>query len=411
VGRRGRLIRLVLVASQPVGSDPAGGDQGELRSYFQLNLLVLLGAVAWLIGLRLWAVHSHWVDVLIVLLVGLGICFLAATAMLDRHRHVAAVVTVAVSNWAILLAAAAIEPYAMVILPLFVLLPTLLAAQHLNSSQLAALLGATVAVATVMAAVGRLHSGVGLQALAPSWVLDAFVIVFLPISVGLFSILAWQAHGTLMAKAEALRDSRVRLVAATDRERRRIERNLHDGAQQRLVTAAVQARVVQRLLTHQPLQASTVLNQLTQDLQDAAAELRDLAHGIYPPQLTDHGLEAALRTAALRSPLPTTVHAAGIGRYQTELEVNVYFCCLEALQNASKHAGEGARVTISLHDRDGLSFDVDDTGVGCQPDAILGGYGFTNMRARLDALGGTLTVRAQPGNGVHIHGNIGLPAR
>jgi signal transduction histidine kinase len=408
VGRR--RWRTGLVAPSPVGSDRASGP-GGLRTYVQLNLLALLLAIGWLVGLRLWAVHSRWVDVLIALLVGLGVGFLAATAMVGRHRYVAAVVTVAVSNWAILLAAAAIAPYALVMLPLFVLLPTLLAVQHLNRSQLAALLGATVAVATAMAAVGRLQTGVGLEALAPSWVEDAFVIVFVPISVGLFSILAWQAHGTLMARAEALQDSRVRLVAATDRERHRIERNLHDGAQQRLVTAAVQARVAQRLLTHQPEQASTVLDQLTQDLQDAAAELRDLAHGIYPPQLTDHGLEAALRTAALRSPLPTTVHAAGIGRYATELEVNVYFCCLEALQNASKHAGDRARVTISLRHHDGLSFDVDDTGVGCQPAAILAGYGFTNMRDRLDAIGGTLTVQAQPGTGVHLHGHIGLPAR
>jgi signal transduction histidine kinase len=357
--------------------------------------------------------------VLPLLLAGVSVCFFIATAMLGRHRHVAAVVTVAVSNWTILLAAAAIAPYALVMLPLFVLLPTLLGAQHLNRSQLAALLGATVAVVTAIAAIGRLQTGVGLEALASSWVLeDVFVIVFVPIGVGLFSILAWQAHGTLMTKAEALQDSRVRLVAATDQERRRIERNLHDGAQQRLVTAAVQARVAQRLLTDQPEQAQAVLSQLTQDLQDAAAELRDLAHGIYPPQLTDHGLEAALRTAALRSPLPTTVQATGVGRYPPELEVNVYFCCLEALQNASKHAGEGATVTMTLTDRDELSFDVDelsfdvkDTGVGCEAAAILRGHGFANMRDRLDAIGGTLTVQAEPGGGVHLHGQVPITSR
>jgi signal transduction histidine kinase len=338
--------------------------------------------------------------------VGLSVCFLVAKAMIGRHRDVAAVVTIAVSTWLLILAAAAIAPYALAILPLCVLLPTLLAVQHVNRSQLAALLGATVVVATALAAVARLGTGVGLEEQAPGWVLDFFVLEFMPVTVGWFSILAWQAHEALMARAEALQDSRVRLVAATDRERGRIERDLHDGAQQRLVTAAVQARVVQRLLVDQPGQATTLLGRLIQDLQEAAAELRDLAHGVYPPQLTDHGLEAALRTATLRSPLPTTVQAIGIGRYRPGLEANVYFICLEALQNASKHAGKGAAVTITLVDRDGLSFDVQDTGVGCQPAAILTGYGFANMRDRLDAIGGTLTVQAQPGAGVHLHGHI-----
>jgi signal transduction histidine kinase len=199
-------------------------------------------------------------------------------------------------------------------------------------------------------------------------------------------------------------------VAATDRERRRLERTLHDGAQQRLVAAAVQLRVLDRLLTTRPDQTRALVAQLAHDLRDAGAELRDLAHGIYPPQLTEHGLPAALRDAALRSPVPTTVHAAGVGRYLPEIEVTVYFCCLEALQNATKHAGDHATVTIHLHDRDGLSFDIRDTGRGCERAAIHAGHGFTNMSDRLGALGGTLTVHAQPGTGIHLQGHIGSPA-
>jgi signal transduction histidine kinase len=308
--------RTSLVVPQPIGSNPADRDQAGLRTYIRLNLLALLVATAWLIGLRIWAAPSHWLDVLILLLAGVSGCFLAATAMLRRRHHVAAVVTVAVSTWALTLAAAAIAPYALAILPLCVLLPTLLAAQHLNRSQLAAVLGATVAVATVLAAIARLTTGVGLEAQVSAWVLDALVITFVPVTVALFSVLAWQAHGSLMARAEEVKDSRMRLVVATDRERRRIERNLHDGAQQRLVTAAVQARVAQRLLADQTQQADSLLSQLTQDLEEAAAELRDLAHGVYPAQLTDYGLRTALWTAAVRSPLPTTVQAIGIGRYR-----------------------------------------------------------------------------------------------
>jgi signal transduction histidine kinase len=214
---------------------------------------------------------------------------------------------------------------------------------------------------------------------------------------------------SLSAKAQALQQSRARLVTATDRERRRIERNLHDGAQQRLVAAAIQARVAHRLLATSPEQASAGLARLAGELQDAAGELRDLAHGIYPPQLTEHGLEAALRAAAARSPLPTTVHAAGLGRYPPEIEGSVYFCCLEALQNAIKHAGERAAVTITVQDRDGLSFDVRDTGAGCRPEAIHAGHGFTNMSDRLGAVGGTLAIHTQPGTGLHLHGHIDRP--
>jgi signal transduction histidine kinase len=195
-------------------------------------------------------------------------------------------------------------------------------------------------------------------------------------------------------------------VAAADRERRQIERDLHDGAQQRLVAAAVQSRVAQRLLATQPDQVGPLLAQLSEDLREAGAELRDLAHGIYPPQLAEYGLETALRAVARHSPLPTAIHSAGVGRYPPEIEINLYFCLLEALQNAIKHAGENATVTIDLRGRDGLSFDFSDTGHGTRPDVLRSGHGITNMYDRLGAIGGTLTIDTGPGAGLHLHGDI-----
>jgi signal transduction histidine kinase len=204
----------------------------------------------------------------------------------------------------------------------------------------------------------------------------------------------------------ALQQSRVRLVAAGDLERRRIERDLHDGAQQRLVAAAVQVRVAQRLLGVGSARVGVVLDRLAADLAEASAELRDLAHGIFPPELVEHGVVAALRVVAGRSPLPVVVTAEGVGRYPPEVEASVYFCCLEALQNAAKHAGVGARVRVSLWDGGGLSFAVSDTGLGCDVVVLQAGHGYTNMSDRVGAVGGTLAVRAQPGHGVHLNGHI-----
>ena len=144
-------------------------------------------------------------------------------------------------------------------------------------------------------------------------------------------------------QADALRESRARIVASGDAERRRVERNLHDGAQQHLVALAVNLRLAKDIIVDDPDAGLEMLDQLAGEVQETIQELRELAHGIYPPLLVDSGLVEALRAAANRSPLPVDVVAEGIGRYSAEVEAAVYFCCLEALQNAAKHAPDGAR--------------------------------------------------------------------
>ena len=217
-------------------------------------------------------------------------------------------------------------------------------------------------------------------------------------------------------RAEELRASRARVVAAADAERRKIERNLHDGAQQHLVALAVTARLAREVAATDPAQASELLEQLGRDLHDAVQELRDLAHGIYPPVLMDRGLVAALESAAGRSTLPVTIVADGeVGRLPQEVEAAVYFCCLEALQNAAKHAGGGATVTVTIERRrdvaggDGLAFAVRDDGRGFDADGLAGrGHGFVNMSDRLGAIGGTVTVDTAPGSGTCVSGVVPL---
>jgi len=213
-------------------------------------------------------------------------------------------------------------------------------------------------------------------------------------------------------QADELRASRARIVEATDAERRRIERDLHDGAQQHLVALAVSVRLARQIADADPDAAKEMLDQIGHDLQDAVQELRNLAHGIYPPLLMDRGLAEALSAAANRAVLPTDVEADGVGRYPQAVEAAVYFCCLEALQNAGKHAGEGASITVRLHeDERALLFEVSDTGAGF--DMATGaqrGHGFVNMADRVGAFGGTLRVDSAPGRGTTVSGRIPLTA-
>ena len=154
-------------------------------------------------------------------------------------------------------------------------------------------------------------------------------------------------------QADELRASRSRIVQAGDEQRRSIERDLHDGAQQHLVALAVSVRLARQLAESDPAQSLPMLDQIGTDLQDAVQELRSLAHGIYPPLLAERGLPDALSAAATRAALPTSVQAENVGRYDQALEAAVYFCVLEALQNAGKHAGEGSEATITLRDHEG----------------------------------------------------------
>ena len=203
-----------------------------------------------------------------------------------------------------------------------------------------------------------------------------------------------------------LRASRQRLVAAQDSERRRIERNLHDGAQQQLVALALKLRLTDSLIDDDPGQAHAALRELQAHAGEASRDLRELAHGIYPPLLADRGLPDALEAQARRSAVPVVVQPQGIGRYPQEVEAAVYFCCLEALQNVAKYSGAAsARLCLSAAGPR-LSFKVTDDGRGFDPAATAYGTGLQGMTDRLEALGGSVEIRSRPGEGTTVAGCI-----
>jgi signal transduction histidine kinase len=205
---------------------------------------------------------------------------------------------------------------------------------------------------------------------------------------------------------EDLRSSRRRLVAAQDEERRKLERNIHDGAQQQLVALAVKARLTRALTERDPAKASEMLEQIEAETQSALEDLRDLARGIYPPLLADKGLEAALTAQARKSPVPVTVTGDAIGRYPQEVEAAVYFSVLEALQNIAKYAEAKGAVIRLGHDAGTLRFEVSDDGRGFDPDATGYGTGLQGIADRLAALDGRVSVTSRPGDGTTVVGMI-----
>ena len=215
----------------------------------------------------------------------------------------------------------------------------------------------------------------------------------------------------LMTTIDELRASRQRLVTAQDEGRRRIERNLHDGAQQQIVALTIKLRLLSQLVDRDPRRSMSMVADLQADADDALEQLRDLARGIYPPLLADQGLAAALQAQARKAPVPTVVRSDGVKRYPQDTEAAVYFCVLEGLTNIAKYAG-ATKTEVVVSQTDGeLRFEVTDDGSGFETVEMTYGTGLQGMTDRLDAIGGTLHVTSAPGRGTTVEGRIPVGPR
>jgi signal transduction histidine kinase len=231
-------------------------------------------------------------------------------------------------------------------------------------------------------------------------------------AVGVATTLALEnrrLHHDLVDTVQALHASQKRLVSAASEERRRLERDLHDGAQQKLVALRIRLDLARSRGEDSDAALSSELGEFGSELDEVLQDLRSLAHGIFPPLLADEGLGAALREAARRSAVPVSVGIDDPGRLSPECETAVYYCCLEALQNVAKHAGGDATATLRLwHDQRSVRFSVVDDGSGFVVEDGGGSFGLTNMTDRIGAVDGSLAVRSSPGAGTTVEGRIPL---
>jgi signal transduction histidine kinase len=228
-------------------------------------------------------------------------------------------------------------------------------------------------------------------------------------AVGAYA-LVWDDNQRLTERVDKsldeLRESRARLLAAADDERRRIERDLHDGGQQRLVALRIRLELAVEMMEQSPAQARGMLHRLGGDVDAAIDDLRSVAADVYPSLLAARGLPDAIRTAALQSPVPVSVSVNGNDRYVQEVETAAYFCCLEALQNVAKHAPQAGSTSVTLHRNGDLRFEVRDDGPGFVTGGSNAGRGLTNMRDRIEAVGGEIEIHSAPGAGTEIVGTI-----
>ena len=202
-----------------------------------------------------------------------------------------------------------------------------------------------------------------------------------------------------------LQASRARIADSAESERLRLERDLHDGAQQRLMAIQIKLALARRAAGSTELQGQ--LEELEADASAAVDELRTLAHGIYPPVLRERGVADAFRAFAKAVPIPMRIVDDGVGRAASGVEAAIYYCTLEAIQNVVKHAGPGATVFVTLARRSGrIEFEIRDDGNGFDSSARIAGFGLVSMHDRIAAVGGELSVDSSPGRGTTVLGSI-----
>jgi signal transduction histidine kinase len=226
-------------------------------------------------------------------------------------------------------------------------------------------------------------------------------------AVAVMHVEATHLEADLVASNKELAASRLRLMEAADTERQRIERDLHDGVQQYIVGLRLRLDLAAEAIHEDPARGERMIGAIGRQVDELLGTLRSFAAGIYPSVLTDYGLRDALESVARGVPAEVSVQMFGIGRYPEDVEVAVYFCCAEAIQNVVKHAGPKAPVSIRLwHVGDALSFEIRDSGCGFDPSASPPGHGLINMRDRIEAVGGKLWVTSRLGWGTSVQGRV-----
>jgi len=328
-----------------------------------------------------------------------------ALPLARRGRYQQSITLACIGNWIAVFLITFVAPNLLPAMVLAALVPVVFAQPYIRWQRGITLAVIAAGCVLALAVVARFQHFAQFSTPPPRWIEHAFILIALPMHALHLLVIAWNNAGALAVSEQMLAEraaeveaSRGRLVTAADEERRRLERDLHDGAQQHLVALAVLIQLARNAEEgkYQPL-----LAEASGLLENAIAEIRRLAHGIYPPSLVSGGLRQALAAVAAHAPIPIRLDLQDLGRYPASIEAALYFCCSEALQNAIKHGGPGTAVTITGHaDGQTLTLTISDTGRGFEPATT--GTGLTNMTDRVSAIGGKLTIDTAPGEGTRV---------
>ncbi|CUR62258.1 putative two-component histidine kinase [metagenome] len=370
-----------------------------LRWLLRINLIALttattLLAAAYLLGFQHTAVE---VD-LAVLAVSL-VLMLVTPPLSKRYGATAAILGLTLSALLFAVGGTWATPVLSPLTALLTMVPLLVAYPYLSARWVRALMVVAVVGSAAIVALGEWRRVENLEDL---WWVNALVVASsLPAGVLVVVLLVRGAYTRLQEQSVQLTESRTRIVEVADAARRSLERDLHDGAQQRLLAMSVTIeRARKELEAGRQDSAATLLGQLSGDTREILVELRELARGIYPPLLTERGLVAALQSTARRSTVPVTLDVADFQRPSRQVEAAAYFCILEALTNAAKHAG-ATEVLVTVRGLPHLSFSVSDDGSGFDQRVVESG-GLLGMEARVAAAGGTLRLETAPGRGTTV---------
>ena len=421
-------------ATTVTGISAPGGDRVRR---VRLTRLLAYDIAANIAGLLLLAAVWLWIhrSVAVVLLAGMVAAHLLVDLVLLRRRSPAqdrsTVTVITASTWLITLGVTPIVPVVFPVMALTSLYPVVLAVPYLTRCRFRLLACLLVAVNAAMAAESRLRPLSPIETQVPGWLTSAIVITFTPVMAGTVTLLLWHnsawltgalrqataanqalrhARQQVADQAAQLQASRDRVVAAADAERRRIQRDLHDGAQQSLLAAAVTARLARQHWDTSPARTADLLGQLRADLDQAATDLRRLAHGIYPPALTDLGLPAALTAAAARCPRPVTVHTGSTARYPPAVEAATLLLqpgSAAQRRQARRRPRPHHRHPAPRHQRAGLRDHRRRHRLISTSTST--GAGLANMADRIAAVGGQLRIDSAPGRGTTVRATA--PAR
>lgn len=374
-----------------------------LRWLMRINLIALttatlLLAAAYLLGFRHTTVEIDLAVMVVSILV-----MLVTPPLSRRYGAPAAISGLTLSAVLFAVGGTWATPNLTPLTALLTMVPLLVGFPYLGRRWIAFLSAVAVLGSAGVAALGEWRRA---EAFHDLWWVNAVVIACsLPAGVAVVVFLVRDAYTRLQEQSRQLLESRTRIVEVADAARRGIERDLHDGAQQRLLAMSVTIeRARKGLQAGRQEDAAALLDQLAADNREVVAELRELARGIYPPLLAERGLVAALQSTARRSAVPVTLDVADVERTSRQVEAAAYFCILEAMTNAAKHA-EASEVVVTLRGQPHLSFTVSDDGRGFDRDRVVIG-GLLGMEARIAAVGGRLTLETGPGRGTVLRGDF-----